>query len=403
MTTNHCLTAKTNLCRSLLAALKGAMLPLSAALAFAAETGPWNMAALQKSPKAEWGPENQRVQEVYFEGEPLKGKPTRVFGYFARPQGSGPFPGMVLLHGGGGKAFINWAQYWSQRGFAAMAIDLAGNGPAGRLADGGPPMTDGEIFRDFQPGEEKDMWTYHAVAAAIRAHSLLLSRPEVDRTRTALTGISWGGYLTCIVAPLDHRFKAAVPVYGCGFIHENSHWVATHFSKMNEAHRTRWVRNFDPSRYLAQTTTPMLFVNGTCDFAYPLDSYQKSYRLVESPVTLSVTINRPHGHHWNFKEVDAFIDNLLAKSDPLPKVGKIKIKNSQVSASVSSKSGITKAQLDYTTDSGPWQQRKWQSSAAESNGRTVTATLPETRPLVCYLLVTDELGNQVGSEHLTLP
>jgi len=29
-----------------------------------------------------------------------------------------------------------------------------------------------------------------------------------------VTGISWGGYLTCIVAGIDDRLKAAVPVYG---------------------------------------------------------------------------------------------------------------------------------------------------------------------------------------------
>lgn len=385
------------------AALTAWILLLVAVISPAGETGPWNLPDLQKPPKAEWGPENERTQEVYFGGEPLRGKATRVFGYFSRPEGPGPFPGMVLLHGGGGKAFIDWTRYWTNRGYAAIAIDLAGNGPAGRLADGGPPMSDEEIFRDFQPEEAKDMWTYHAVAAAIRAHSLLLSRPEVDSKRTALTGISWGGYLTCIVGPLDHRFKAAVPVYGCGFIHENSHWVATHFTKMNEDHRTRWVHHFDPSRYLAQAAAPMFFVNGTSDFAYPLDSYQKSYRLVESPVTLSVTINRPHGHYWNFKEVDTFIDSHLAQGDPLPTLGKIQMKATRVSSTVASKVAIAKAQLDYTTDNGPWLQRKWQTIPAESTGNTVTATVPDARPLVCYLLVTDEHGNPVSTEHLTLP
>lgn len=32
-------------------------------------------------------------------------------------------------------------------------------------------------------------------------------------------------YMTCIAAGLDNRFKAAVPVYGCGFLHENSVWL----------------------------------------------------------------------------------------------------------------------------------------------------------------------------------
>ena len=36
-----------------------------------------------------------------------------------------------------------------------------------------------------------------------------------------MTGISWGGYLTCLVASLDSRFIAAAPVYGCGFYDES--------------------------------------------------------------------------------------------------------------------------------------------------------------------------------------
>jgi hypothetical protein len=40
-----------------------------------------------------------------------------------------------------------------------------------------------------------DQWSYHAVANVILAHSLLLSFGDVDKERTAVTGISWGGYM----------------------------------------------------------------------------------------------------------------------------------------------------------------------------------------------------------------
>src|SRR5262249_55644912 len=48
-----------------------------------------------------------------------------------------------------------------------------------------------------------------------RCVSLLGRLPEVDPDRIGVTGISWGGYLTGLVAGLDDRLKAAVPVYGC--------------------------------------------------------------------------------------------------------------------------------------------------------------------------------------------
>ena len=270
----------------------------------ARSTGPWNLAAHQRPPVATWGTATNRVQEVYYEGEPFNGKPTRIFAYYARPDhGKGPFPAMVLVHGGGGKAFAEWADRWSQRGYVALAMDLSGNGSNGRLPDGGPDQSDTNKFRHFTPVEAREMWTYHAVAAAIRGHSLLAAQKEVDKTRIGITGISWGGYLTCIIAGLDHRLKVAVPVYGCGFLDQNSVWLAT-FEKMPPELRQRWVSFFDPSQYLGGVNCPILFLNGSNDFAYPMDSYQKCYRLVKSPMSLSLRVRLPHGQTQLLEEGD---------------------------------------------------------------------------------------------------
>ena len=112
-------------------------------------TGPWDLAKLKQTPAATWGERKGLVQEVFYEGEPFGGKPTRVFAYYARPDtGDGKLPAMVCVHGGGGKAFAEWATLWAQRGYAAIAMDLAGVGPDGkRLADGGPGQGDTEKFR----------------------------------------------------------------------------------------------------------------------------------------------------------------------------------------------------------------------------------------------------------------
>ena len=91
------------------------------------------------------------------------------------------------------------------------------------------PPVGGGFHQIDQPIE--DQWTYHAVAAVILANSLIRSFPQVDPNRIGVTGISWGGYLVCIVAGVDHRFKFAAPVYGCGFLGENSVWL-DEFQKM---------------------------------------------------------------------------------------------------------------------------------------------------------------------------
>jgi len=299
-------------------------------------TGPWTLTELKRVPRADWGEKSGLVQEVYYQGEPLQGRPTRVFAYYARPKsGDGPFPGMVLIHGGGGTAFAEWATLWAKRGYAALAMDLSGCGPnRKRLPNGMPAQDHAEMFRKFADEEEaRLLWTYHAVAAAIRGHSLLAAREEVDAERTGVTGISWGGYLTCIVAGMDDRFKVAVPVYGCGFLHENSAWLGE-FQRLGPEHAARWVDYYDPSKYLPGVRCPILFVNGTNDFAYPLDSYQKSYRAVPGRTDLCVTVRMPHGHQagWAPVEIGLFVDSVLRDGVPLPQLSEMRVDGSAVSA-----------------------------------------------------------------------
>ncbi len=376
--------------------------PASAAARF---TGPWDVTALKAVPKAEWGERTNLVQSLYYEGEPFNGKPTRVFAYYGRPaEGNGPFPAMVLVHGGGGKAFSAWAEHWAKRGYCAIAMDLSGNGPAGRLPDGGPNQDDGTKFREFTDADAKDMWTYHAVAAVLRAHSLLTSRPEVDSNRIGVTGISWGGYLACIVAGIDDRLKVAVPVYGCGFLHENSFWLEPRFAKMTPELRDRWVNNFDPSKYLAGVSCPILFLNGSNDFAYPMDSYKKCYQLVAERLRkVSVKIKLQHGHIWTFGEVDSFVDSQLKGGEPLATLAAMRVSGEAATVKVTAVVPVTKAEFHFTTDSGRWQKRSWQTVPAELKDGFVTAKLPAERPLVCYLSVTDSRDIAVSTQHEELP
>jgi len=369
--------------------------------------GPWNLDELKKTPAASWGEQSGQVREVYYEGEPLDGKPTRVFAYYARPEsGDGPFPGMVLVHGGGGTAFDQWATLWAKRGYAAIAMDLGGCGPQRkRLSDGMPAQGHPEKFRQFSTDEEaRLLWTYHAVAAVIRGHSLLAARDEVDARRTGLTGISWGGYLTCIVAGLDDRFQVAVPVYGCGFLHENSCWLGE-FARLGPEQTRRWVAHFDPSRYLPGVRCPILFVNGTNDFAYPLDSYQKSYRSVPGPVDVRIQVRMQHGHPqgWAPREIGLYVDSVLTGGDPLPKLSAIKTADGKATASFTAKVPVTQGHLHFTAGTGPWKARKWESVEAKLADGLVSAQLPAERPVVCYLSVTDERDAMVSTEHVELP
>lgn len=403
-------------------------------------TGPWNMAELRQVPEATW-PEtdtddgdtddadaddadadeaaerddqaaaptardsNNLVKKVFYQGEPLGGVPTRVFAYYARPaKGDGPFPAMLLVHGGGGKAFAEWAAQWAKRGYVALAIDLAGHGPDGeRLPDGGPDQDDASKFREFAEGEADQMWVYHAVAAVIRGHSLLASREEVDADRIGITGIDWGGFVTCIVAGLDDRLHAAVPVYGCGFLGDDSIWLPT-FERMSPDARERWLTNFDPSRYLAGARCPMLFVGGTNDFAYPLDSFQKSYELVPGPVDVCLKPRMPHSHPdgWSAREIAIFIDGVLKSGKPLARLGPLEIDGSQVTAEYQGQVPVVDGRLHYAVAEGPWNKRAWAATRVNIVRGKVTGELPRLRPIVCYISITDQRSAHVSTPHVVL-
>ena len=116
------------------------------------------------------------------------------------------------------------------------------------------------------------------------------------------------------------------------------------------------MRHFDPSNLLSNCKTPTLWVNGTNDFAYPLDSYKKSYSLVKADRTLCVKVRMPHGHEegWKPKEIGLFVDGFLAadKAKPFARISTIQRKGVQASAKIASEVPIKSAGLNYTTGQG---------------------------------------------------
>ena len=306
------------------------------------------------------------LKSLYYRGLDYQGHATRVFAFYGTPANppEKKLPAMVLVHGGGGTAFADWVKLWNSRGYAAIAMDLCGCLPE-RSEDkwrrhelGGPPGWDASFSQLDDPIEQQ--WTYQAVSAVVLAHTLIRSFPEVDADRIGLTGVSWGGYLTCIIAGVDDRFRFASPIYGCGYLGDDSVWVPR-FEKLGPERAKLWLDQWDPSNYLPQAKMPMLWLNGTNDFAYPMDSWQKSYLLPTGPRTLCLRVRMPHGAPagQNAEEVRVFAESILRQGKPLPRIVEQGISAGEVWATFESDQPVTKAELTYTLDSGKWTERKW--------------------------------------------
>lgn len=370
---------------------------------------PWKLKQLSSPPRTYAAPgfQEEGVRALFFDGVQWQGKPTRIFAWYGVPANHGTqrVPAVVLVHGGGGTAFANWVRLWNDRGYAAIAIDTCGSVPipAGnntwhRSLLGGPPCWDVSFQQIDWP--EKDQWTYQAVAAIVLADSLLRSLPEVDPRRIGITGISWGGYLTSIAASVDPRFRFAAPVYGCGYLGDDSYWLP-HFKKMGEAKASKWLKLWDPSVYLHSAKMPFLWVDGTNDQFYPLDSLQKSYRLPRGPRTLTLRVRMPHNHDEGERpeEIQAFADHLLRSGAPLATVRNQGRKGQTAWVTYKAQTPVTKAELNYTSENGTWHERHWNTAAAEldPDKHTIRATVPMDATAYYFNLI-DQRGLIVSSD-----
>jgi dienelactone hydrolase len=354
------------------------------------------------------------VSDIIAAGGPNGSNTIRVFNGVNGEK----FPGVVLIHGGGGTAFVEWAYLWAKRGYAAIAMDLAGCRPMDpiygkdgapvlgqaakpdsrtRLSNGGPAQGHPEKF-DTIGGDFSDDWPYHAAASVIRAHSLLRSFSDCVADRTAVTGISWGGYTTCLVASLDDRFRAAVPVYGCGYLFEGESVQRPSIDKLGER-RDAWIKTYDPSSLLPRCRVPILFVNGTNDIHYTLDSYQKSFNVVSGQKQMRIEVNMRHGHPpgWAPQEIGLFIDSHCREGQPLPLPGEPIRMGDKIRIPYTTSVPLKSAALHYTIDTGLRSDRKWQTLPAEVASDAIVSPNPPADANTWFVTLIDSRGAMVSS------
>lgn len=342
---------------------------------------------------------------LFYDGLPFGGQPTRVFAWYGEPESSEKSPAILLVHGGGGTAFCDWVQLWRNRGYAALAMDLCGCVPRGearkweRHPYAGPGGFGGFDQVDW-PAE--DQWTYHAVGAVIAGHSLLRSRPGVIADRIGITGVSWGGFISCIVAGVDWRLRFAAPVYGCGFLQAASGWLKE-FNDMGPQRAARWSALWDPSNFLPACQAPMLWVNGTNDTAFWMPSWQRSYRLSAAPRALCLRVRMPHGHEPGQQpsEIHAMAEHHTRGGPPLATIFDQGMGGSSLWCRARHETPIVRAELNWTTDASTWPDRQWHCAPASWDAGTGTATapLPESAT-VAYLNLFDIHDCVTSSEHI---
>lgn len=247
------------------------------------------------APEPEELPSDVQIRRVVFESIVVEEMTNEVFAVIARPARPGPHPGLLLLHGGQGRAPEAEAILWAQRGYVALALDLPG------IADPIHTTNSAGAWR-YRPYNAM-VWTveptpatsvlYDATAAALQGFELLRNQPDTDRVRIGILGWSWGGYLaTQISGLLGDRVAAAFSHYGSGFYEDT--WFGVFLRWMQPADRARWLETFDAGRRAPSITAPFFMAAAANDIYFRPPAIEQTLAAIPGETGL---VYAPNAHH----------------------------------------------------------------------------------------------------------
>ena len=191
--------------RSLIAGLilaTVALVPAGAAgLADASAAGPWPVESI------EFG---ALVDATRSRGVPIK---------LHAPSGAGPFPVVIVSHGGGGHWDANFAQarHLASHGYMVLALEHVGSNTEVLMRSQRPMESLLAMTRDATEVLGRPLDVRFAIDQAIewnRSHPQLRGRLRIDRF--GVMGHSYGAYTTLVVAGMRPALDWLVPAQGRG-------------------------------------------------------------------------------------------------------------------------------------------------------------------------------------------
>jgi dipeptidyl aminopeptidase/acylaminoacyl peptidase len=174
-----------------------------------------------------------------------------------------PVPLLLWVHGGPMSSWNAWSWRWNPwlmaaRGYAVLLPD--------------PALSTGYGVEFIARGHRQ--WGARAFGDIMAATDSVLGRPDIDATRVAMMGGSYGGYMANWMAGHTDRFKAIVSHAGL--------WTLDQMFGTTD-HPMFWRRQFgdpltepemyemnSPHRHIAKIRTPMLVIHGNKDYRVPV-------------------------------------------------------------------------------------------------------------------------------------
>ena len=191
-----------------------------------------------------------------------------IEGWVTRPtNGQEPAPLLVEIHGGphsfAGNIFplgYFYSYVLASRGWAVLALNPTGSGSYGKE------------FAHAIWGR----WGKHDLPEQLAAVDALVAEGIADANRLAVSGYSYGGFMTSWMITHTDRFKAAIvgaPVVNQESMYGTSDigmWFGLNVMKGDILTQRETYRRLSPINYVDRVTTPKLIIHGEADDRCPI-------------------------------------------------------------------------------------------------------------------------------------
>lgn len=211
-----------------------------------------------------------------------------VHGWVATPEGDGPFPVILQIHGGPfasyGVHLFDETQVLVDAGYAVVYSNPRGSAGYGRAH--------GRSIRQA-------MGTVDFADVIDFLDGAIASDARLDGTRVGVMGGSYGGYLTAWVIAHDHRFAGAIVERG--FLDPASFQgtsdIGTFFGDEYVGVSAEDIVRQSPMAVVDQVSTPTLVIHSELDFRCPLEQATRYYAALKRNGTEAEMLVFPGENH----------------------------------------------------------------------------------------------------------
>jgi dipeptidyl aminopeptidase/acylaminoacyl peptidase len=226
---------------------------------------------------------------------------TTIHAWLALPEGASaesPAPLLLWIHGGPLGSWNGWSWRWNPwllvaKGYAVLLPD--------------PAFSTGYGAKMIARGWGK--WGGHPFTDLMTITDAVEARPEIDETKTAAMGGSYGGYMANWVAGHTDRFRCIVT--------HASLWALDQFQGTTDvpaywakewgllAEQPERYAEWSPHHFLKAISTPMLVVHGDKDYRVPVGEALRLWWDLQREGVESSYLYFPDEGHWILKPGNA--------------------------------------------------------------------------------------------------